>query len=744
MGKYASLFSDDEDEEQSSGFEEEFVPYKMLLVDDESNVLNALKRVFRKEKYTINTASNAQEALDYLKTNPCQLVISDFKMPGMNGAQFLQEAKKLYPNMIRIMLTGQADTDAVMAAIKDGAVYKFILKPWNDDDLRVTVALAFEQYELVKKNEELKKQNLNKAKEISSLVKLNVTNKSQLAIMLHKKGLLTDKQVQAVHKMQQVKKRPIIKSLIDRGWVDEAVVRKILNKDMLMDEIDLKETKIDPEILALIPGTFCDHHLVIPVSADDRSLTLAMADPLDTGLIDDLRFIIRLDVRPVLASSDDIKKKISELYDDVSMEEIESFMSGSDPFEGIEVVIDDEEEATLEELLHGTEEPPAIRLVNAIILEAIRLKSSDIHIHPQTKHIVIRYRMDGVLNDKIHIPLNMLMPLVSRIKVMAELDITERRRPQDGRITIKTPMRVVDLRISSIPTINGEKIVMRLLDRNASLQSLDDLGLSVPNLMKIHNLVTRPQGIILSTGPTGSGKTTTLYAMMQHNMTPEKNYVTIEDPVEYFMDQACQVMVKEKIGLDFAAALRSILRQDPDVVLLGEVRDYETAEVAFHAALTGHLVYSTLHTNSAITTITRLIDYGLKPHVIAAALQAVVAQRLVRKICRHCKETTSAPQEILHQLGDVFNKGELSFHHGKGCPKCNNTGYSGRAAIYEILIPSIEMLDLISKNASFLELTQQATMEGMTTLIEDARDKVNEGVTTAEEVLRVLGAQVIA
>ncbi len=743
MSKYASLFSDD-NQDSSEGEEQDFVPYQMLLVDDEPNVLNALKRVFRKESYVINTASNADEALKYLSNNTCQLVISDFKMPGMNGAQFLQEAKKLYPQMIRIMLTGQADTDAVMAAIKDGAVYKFILKPWNDDDLRVTVALAFEQYELVKKNNELKKQNLNKAKEISSLVKLNVTNKSQLAIMLNKKGLLTDKQVQEVHKLQQIKKKPIIKSLLDRDWVDESLVRKILQKDMLMDEIDLREAKIDPEVSSLLPAAFCDYHLVMPVAADDHSLTLAMADPLDTGLTDDLRFIIGVEVRSVLASSTSIKDKIHDTYEDAALEEIESFMSNSDPFEGIEVVIDDDDELSLEDLLHSTEEPPAIRLVNAIILEAIRLKSSDIHIHPKTKHIVIRYRMDGVLHDKIHIPLSMHMALVSRIKVMAELDITERRRPQDGRITIKTPMRVVDLRLSTLPTINGEKIVMRLLDRNASLQGLDELGLSVPNLMKIHNLVTRPQGIILSTGPTGSGKTTTLYAMMQHNLTSEKNYVTIEDPVEYFMDSASQVMVKEKIGFDFATALRSILRQDPDVILLGEVRDFETAEVAFHAALTGHLVYSTLHTNSAITTVTRLIDYGLKPHVIAAALQAVVAQRLVRKICSHCKESCTVSQEILHQLGEVFSSSTINYYSGKGCTRCNNTGYSGRAAIYEILIPSFEMLDLISTNASFIELAQQAQKEGMVTLIEDARDKVDQGITSAEEVLRVLGSQVIA
>lgn len=742
MSKYSSLFSDDESSDNQSDAVA-FVPYKMLLVDDEPNVLSSLKRVFRKESYQVSTASNADEALDILSKSDHQLVISDFKMPGMNGAQFLQEAKKLYPQMIRIMLTGQADTDAVMSAIKDGAVYKFILKPWNDDDLRVTVALAFEQYELIKKNNELKKQNLNKAKEISHLVKLNVTNKSQLAIFLNKRGLLSDKQAQEVHKLQQIKKRPIIKSLLDKEWLDESTVHKILKKDMLMDEVDLKEVQIDSSISSLLPASFCDFHYIIPIAFDDTSITLAMADPLDTGLTDDLRFIMNLEVRAVLASSTSIKNKILEVYEESSFEEIESFISNSDPFEGIEVVIDDDQEESLEDLLHSTEEPPAIRLVNAIILEAIRLKSSDIHIHPKTKHIVIRYRMDGVLHDKIHIPLNMHMALVSRIKVMAELDITERRRPQDGRITIKTPMRVVDLRLSTIPTINGEKIVMRLLDRNASLQNLDDLGLSVPNLMKINNLVNRPQGIIITTGPTGSGKTTTLYSMMQHNLTAEKNYVTIEDPVEYFMDAACQIMVKEKIGLDFATALRSILRQDPDVILLGEIRDHETAEVAFHAALTGHLVYSTLHTNSAMSTITRLIDYQLKPHVIAAALQAVIAQRLVRKICDYCKEPTTVSQELLHQLGHFFKDPAIQYSHGKGCPKCNDSGFTGRAALYEILIPSMEMLDLISVNASFLELTRQAEKEGMTTLIEDARDKVNLGITSAEEVLRVLGSQTI-
>ena len=342
---------------------------------------------------------------------------------------------------------------------------------------------------------------------------------------------------------------------------------------------------------------------------------------------------------------------------EIDFKELETLVSSPDPYEGIEVVIEEEDNASLEELLRGTEEPPAIRLVNAVMLEAIRLGASDIHIQPRTKSVVVRYRIDGVLVDKIHIPHHLHQSLVSRLKVMSELDISERRRPQDGRITVKTPMRIVDLRISTLPTINGEKVVMRILDRNSAIVSLDGLGFSKSDLEKVLNMVDKPQGLILTTGPTGSGKTTTLYALLQHNASPTKNYVTIEDPVEYYMDQAGQVLIKEKIGLTFPVVLRSILRQDPDVILLGEIRDYETGEVAFHAALTGHLVFSTLHTNSAVATISRLFDLGLKPYVVATALEGVIAQRLVRKICERCREPEIPAPGLLGRLGAAIYPG---------------------------------------------------------------------------------------
>ncbi len=746
MSQYASLFTGDRSDKISKPVAEAPKRYQILLVDDEANVLSALMRVFRQENYRILTAGNGQQALDVLAKERCQLMISDFKMPGMHGGELMKQAKAMYPDMIRIMLTGHADTDAVMSAIKEGAVYKFILKPWNDDDLRVTVALALEQYDLVQKNRALQKQNRQNTKDIAALSKLAVTNRSQLAIMLHKRNLLNDKQIQELYKLQQAHKEPMVVLLLKKDWVSEKQVRDILRKEMMVEEVALAEFQIDPAVATLIPRSFCERQLVLPLKQDNRRLLLVMADPMDMGLIDELRFSMGLEIQAVMANVTDIKEKIAEVYggEEVSFEDLETLVGGSDPFEGIEVVIDDDDNLSVEQLLRESDEPPAIRLVNAIILEAIRLRASDIHIQPRTKSVVTRYRIDGVLVDKIHIPHSLHMPLVSRIKIMSELDITERRKPQDGRITVKTPMRVVDLRISTLPTINGEKVVMRLLDRNSALHEVKDLGLGSADLNKILNVIGKPQGIILATGPTGSGKTTTLYSLLQHDVTPMKNYVTIEDPVEYYLDMAGQVLIREKVGLNFATVLRAILRQDPDVILLGEIRDFDTAEVAFHAALTGHLVYSTLHTNSAVATIARLFDLGLKPYVVGSALEAIIAQRLVRRICSDCREAVPADPNKLHKLGPLFQPGKINTFRAKGCKKCNSTGYSGRAAIYEVLVPDEHMKHSIASGASVVDLTRLAQEQGTTTLIKDARDKVHAGVTTVDEVLRVLGPQVIS
>ncbi|HJV93848.1 MAG TPA: GspE/PulE family protein, partial [Azonexus sp.] len=580
-------------------------------------------------------------------------------------------------------------------------------------------------------------------KEISALSKLAATHRSRLGIMLHKKGALSSAQLQELSMLQERRKEPMISLLLEKDWVPERRIREILKADLLIDEVQLPEFRIDSMLADLIPHSFCQRQLVVPLKLDGKRLLLAMADPLDEGLIDEVRFTAGLDINVVSADVAAIRRKIDELYGGdggVDFRELETLVSGADPYEGIEIVIEEEDAAALEDLLRDTEAPPAIRLANAIILEAIRLGASDIHIQPRTKSVVVRYRIDGVLADKIQIPHHLHQSLVSRLKIMSELDISERRRPQDGRITVKTPMRMVDMRISTLPTINGEKVVMRILDRNSTVHSLDNLGFPASDLGRIRDMVAKPQGIILATGPTGSGKTTTLYSLLQHDATPDKNYVTIEDPVEYYLDMAGQVLVREKIGLTFPTILRALLRQDPDVILLGEIRDFETAEVAFHAALTGHLVYSTLHTNSAVATIARLFDLGLKPFVVATALEGIIAQRLVRRICPACREAVVPPSDLCRRLGPQFTS-SLSVFRGKGCPECHGSGYKGRVGVYEVLTFDDELRDRIGSGASVLEIRRLVTAKGVSGIASHAAELVAAGLTTLEEILRVLGPQ---
>lgn len=744
MASYASFFTGAKNDTDITGA----VPsrYRLLLVDDEPNVLKSLQRVFRQENYEVLTASSGEEALRLCAEQPVQVIISDHMMPGMTGAELLKRLKQNHPDTIRIMLTGHADTGAVMGAVNDGAVYKFILKPWNDDDLRITVSLALEQYDLIQNNKALKQENSKKSKEILALSRLTVTNRSQLAIMLHKKGQLTERQLQELHKLALLRKEPMLRLLLEKDWVSEKVIRGILRRDLLLEEAALDEYQVAPTVAELLPRSFCERHWVVPLKLEGKRLTLAMADPMDTGLIDDLRFSAGLELQILMADSAAIEAKLYEIYGEVgsepSFEDLETLVSSVDPYESIEVVIEEDDDISLEDLLRQTEEPPAVRLVNAIILEAVRHRVSDIHIQPRSKSVVVRYRIDGILKDKIHIPHQMQNSLVSRIKIMAELDISERRRPQDGRITVKTPMRIVDLRISCLPTINGEKVVMRLLDRNAAISQIAALGFSPSEQIKVERLTEKPQGIILATGPTGSGKTNTLYSLLQSNADPGRNYVTIEDPVEFYMDMAGQVLIREQIGLTFPAVLRAILRQDPDVILLGEIRDFETAEVAFHAALTGHLVFSTLHTNSAIATVARLFDLGLKPYVVASALEGIIAQRLVRRLCEHCREPGAPDPVHSEKLGPLFSPEQLpEVFHSKGCRHCGESGYKGRAGLFEVLVPDEELRHLMTSGASMLEVTRAARRQGIHTLIEDARDKVRQGVTDCAEVLRVLGPQ---
>ncbi len=745
MGKLSSLFIDrdkkNDDQQNSSAGPS---PYRILFVDDERNVLNAIVRIFRKEKYEILTAESADEALETLKKTSVNIVVSDYKMPGMNGADLLRKVKAEYPKTIRIMLTGHADVNAVMGAINDGAVYKFITKPWNDEDLRLTVSLALEQYDLIQENITLKNEQKDQQSKIKQLSRFINIHRSQVGNILVKNGMITGNDLNKALVVQARNNKVLPVIICEMGKISESKLVDAIKKETGINRVSPDEFTVPKALSSLIPKDICQKNHLVPLKKISGKLLIAMADPTDYMKIDDLRFITGIPVEAAIAAPGEIEAKLDEIFgstDDfeTSISEIEL----TDPTESIEIILDEEdEEQDLQELLRDTTQPPAIRIVNAVIADALRHQASDIHIEPKTKYTMVRYRIDGLLQDKIHIPVNMHMPIISRIKVLCELDISERRKPQDGRVTIKTSTKMVDVRISTLPTIGGEKIVMRILDKNASIKNIRDLGLSDCDCEKVLRFVNHPQGMILTTGPTGSGKTSTLYSLLNEGSTVTKNFTTIEDPVEYYMGMAGQVSVRNKIGLSFPKVFKAILRQDPNVIMLGEIRDFETAEVALHAALTGHLVFSTLHTNGSISSITRLRDMGIKPYVISEALSGIIAQRLVRCICPDCSVDDNNPdKKILHALR--LNKTKLDFtpKKGQGCQKCNGTGYSGRTGIFEVFPVEGELKRMIHQHTTESELFEAAKWSGMTTLYDDAISKVKLGRTTFEEVLRVLGVQ---
>lgn len=742
MSRLASLFLGKETSDAEEKKEKRH-PYAILFVDDEPGVLAAMQRIFRKENYRIFTASSGGEALAVLEDEEIHVIITDHRMPGITGADLLRRIKKAYPHTIRIMLTGHADVGAIMGAVNEGAVYKFITKPWNDEDLRITVGLALEQYDLIRENRALKKSQVSQTKKINQMNRFINTHRSQVGSFLLKQNLLRKNDLEKAREIQSRKNQPMPQVLMEMELADEGTILNAIQREMGINRVYPAEFNTPEALVALIPREICKNNLLVPLKRTDTGLMVAMNDPSEYLKIEDLQFISGLRVEPVIATRKEILQKVEELYgeEEEALDEL-TVLEMEDPTESIEIILDEEDEETdLKELLIAKDQPPAIRIVNAIISDALRHEASDVHIEPKTKYVMVRYRMDGLLHDKIHVPIPMHQAIVSRIKVMAELDISERRRPQDGRITVKTPSKMVDIRLSCLPTINGEKVVFRILDRNAAIKSVEELGLTSEEKETVTRLINRPQGCILTTGPTGSGKTSTLYSLMQENASVTKNYTTIEDPVEYFMSMAEQVMVKEKIGLNFPLILRAILRQDPNVIMLGEIRDFETAEVAFHAALTGHTVLSTLHTNGSIPTITRLRDMGIQPYVIGEALSGIIAQRLVRRLCEACKEETALSDETLDALGINPNGTVFPAFRGRGCDRCNGTGYKGRTGLFEILTVTQEIKQLINTAASESELFRAARWAGMKPLIEDGWAKINRGLTSAEEVLRVLGPQ---
>jgi type IV pilus assembly protein PilB len=490
---------------------------------------------------------------------------------------------------------------------------------------------------------------------------------------------------------------------------------------------------VDQDLEHLISHDFALKSLVLPLSRTLKSLTVAMVDPLDLVLIDNLKKLTGCDINPVIATKSDIIHAIGEYYGKSTMlkEAVEASYDTTPSAVSIEAEEFGEEELSLDKLIARAEEAPVVKLVDLVIRQAIDERASDIHIEPFKDKISLRYRIDGKLYDIPPPARHLHLPIISRIKILGKLDIADKRLPQDGTISVKIENRPIDLRVSTVPTIYGEKIVLRILDRSQVVLDLNQLGFEAQQLEQLRRIIKSSYGLVFLTGPTGSGKTTTLYGILSEIKSPTKNIITIEDPVEYKLEGINQVQVKPEIGLTFASALRSFLRQDPDVMLVGEVRDLETAEICIRSALTGHLVLSTLHTNDAASAITRLTDIGIESYLITPSLLCVVAQRLIRKLCPDCKEAYEPDTE---QLGNIKLKSDL-IYRPKGCAKCNQIGYRGRSCIAETMVINERIRDLISQRASYQQIKEAAKQTGMYTLYEAAIRKVEDGVTSLEEAL---------
>jgi type IV pilus assembly protein PilB len=569
----------------------------------------------------------------------------------------------------------------------------------------------------------------------------------RIADVLVEDGLLTPKQVEELLEQQKKGGTRLLKLILEKAYVSEQDMAVSMGRVLNTPPINLARITISPELAELLPSEVAHNHKVVPVSRLENKLFIAMADPLNVLAIDDVRRITRLEVAPLIASEKAITDKLNHLAaaKGGSMEDIIDDVNKKADSEAdeakIEIARESNEDVNLDQLAASSEEGPVIKLANLILIQAIKDHASDIHIEPFEKSVRLRYRVDGVLMDATPPPKQLQLALASRFKIMSSLDIAERRLPQDGRMRVRVSGKDYDLRVSIMPTVHGEKIVLRVLDKTNLSASLDKLGLDPDTFQQVKHAVDAPHGLILVTGPTGSGKTTTLYSALNELNNPIYNIITVEDPVEFQIPGINQVPTKKEIGLTFANALRSILRQDPDIIMIGEIRDTETAEIAIEAALTGHQVLSTMHCNDAPGAIARLDDMGIAPFLISSSVILSCAQRLMRRICSHCKEPVTYPEKMYQDLSiDPSMFSGVTLYRGRGCERCKNSGYSGRMAIIEAMTITDEIRKLIIARGSSREMGKIAIGQGMRTLRMAALDRVRGGISTLEQVLLLTSA----
>ena len=590
---------------------------------------------------------------------------------------------------------------------------------------------------------------------------------AKLGEILVRENILSPQQLREALDFQRENGGRLGFNLVKLGLVSDDMITSVLSRQYGVPSVNLELFDIEQMVIKLIPRDVAEKYSVLPLSRVGATLTLAMVDPTNVFAMDDIKFMTGLNIEPVVVSEASVREAITNYYSAHSREiELASVVNALDgangngnghhqsadamtldqldlnaeAAEGVEIV-EDEDEIDLSNLTRMSEDAPVVRLVNVLLADSLQRGASDIHIEPYEKEMRIRFRIDGVLYDVMRPPLRLRDALISRIKIMSKLDISEKRLPQDGRIKIKLKVtgrsRELDFRVSTLPTLFGEKVVMRLLDKEKLMLDMTRLGFEPESLVKFQRNIARPYGMVLVTGPTGSGKTNTLYSALQSLNTVSTNIMTAEDPVEFNLVGINQVQMKEQIGLNFAAALRSFLRQDPNIILVGEIRDFETAEIAIKAALTGHLVLSTLHTNDAPSTISRLMNMGIEPFLVATSVNLIQAQRLIRRVCADCRMEHAAPPEALVEIGFSPEEAQqLKLFKGKGCKTCNNTGYKGRVGLYEVMEVTDDIRELILIGASALELRKRAIEDGMITLRESGLHKIRSGVTTLEEVVR--------
>lgn len=562
-----------------------------------------------------------------------------------------------------------------------------------------------------------------------------------LGSLLVERGLVTEEDLETALERQRATGEMLGQTLVNMGLLSEEEILSALRAQSGMPVVNLASFEFDDKLLDRVSGPIARIYKVMPLKLEDNTLQVAMADPLDIQTLDDLRFMLNCNVEGSIASEDDIKRAIDKCYGTEMetvgdlLEQIETEMGGP----AVTVAGDKEAEENIDiaGLKELAEQAPVVKLLNLVLIQAIRDRGSDIHFEPFEDQFKIRYRVDGVLYEMIPPPKHLSLAISSRIKVMANLDIAERRLPQDGRIQLNMKGKGIDLRVSTLPTIFGESIVMRVLDRSIVMLDLGQIGLSEENLKRVTEVIAKPNGIVLATGPTGCGKTTTLYSCLKKLNDIDVKIITTEDPVEYDIPGVVQIHINEGIGLTFGRCLRHILRQDPDIILVGEIRDKDTADMAIQASLTGHLVLSTLHTNDGPGTITRLIDMGVEPFLITSTMEAIIAQRLIRTICNNCKEeyepTTDELASIKMTRDDVKGK---TFHRGRGCDMCKNIGYLGRTGMFEVLVIDEALATLILKRAPTRDIREAAGRAGLKNLRHDGLEKISAGITTIEEVVR--------